>query len=77
MPNPVIIQFAFWLYTISVACGWQPIMQYPQPIAQYRVNCVASVRAPGTEAMLWLLSGVLQGPVLVGYSDYDINKETY
>lgn len=77
MPNPIVFQFAFWLYTISVACGWQPIGRPTQPIAQYRVNCVASVRAPSAEAMLWLLSGVLQGPVLVGDSDYDINQETY
>ena len=77
MPNPVIIQFVFWLYNISVACGWQPIDSQPQPIAQYRVNCVASIRAPGAEAMLWLASGVVQGPVLVGGKDYDINQETY
>ncbi len=77
MPNPIIFQFVFWLYTVSVACGWQPIMQPPQPIAQYRVNCVASIRAPGAEAMLWLASGVVQGPVLVGGEDLDITEETY
>ncbi len=77
MPNPLVIQFVFWLYTISVACGWQPIGGYPQPVAQYRVNCMASIRAPGTEAMLWLASGVVQGPVSVGDADFDITQETY
>ncbi len=77
MPNPIIIQFAFWLYNISVACGWQPIMQYPQPIAQYRVNCVLSMQAPGAKTKLWLASGVVQGPVSVGGKDYDIIQETY
>ena len=78
MPNPIVFQFAFWLYTIIAACSWQPIIRYPQPVNEYRVNCMVRTRAPGADPMLWLLSGVLQGPVLIGgEKDYDITQETY
>lgn len=75
--NPIVFQFMFGIYTIIAACGWQPIARYPQPVSEYQVDCVMTIRAPGTDPMLWLHSGVLRGPFVGSDSDYDINQETY
>ena len=77
MFNPIVFQFMFGIYTVIAACSWQPIMQYPQMVGEYRVNCMVSMRAPGTDPRLWVHSGVLRGPFVGSGEDLDIPQETY
>ncbi len=78
MPNLIVFSMVLFFHNINVACGWQPLIQYPQITSnEYRVECMASVRPPGADIRLWLLSGVVHGPMKIGGEDFDITQETY
>lgn len=80
MPNPIVIKLILGLYNLSLVCGWQPIIQFPQPASPiHQYECVVAASVGIGEPMFFLLSGQVLGPLPKSDSGSgsNINQETY
>ncbi len=65
MPNPIVFKsILVGLYNLSLVCGWQPIIQFPQPVFPiYQYECVVTAEVGISDPMFFLASGQILGPL--------------